>query len=174
MSLEIIIDGYNLINAWHSLKLKFKKSPELAREELIEILANYRKIKKHKITIVFDAYNIYNLLPSKFSSRGINIIFTPTGVTADDFIKEKLKSNGEKYIVVSSDNEIKNCANLNHATPINSDDFISKLEFALYFNTKGVIDDEENFDKRLDTKKKGNPKRLPKKLRRIKHKIKKL
>jgi len=174
MSVEIIIDGYNLIYAWPDLKLKFKQSPELAREELIRFLSNYRKVKKHKITVVFDAYNIYNLLHSEFSEKGIKIIFTPMGVTADEFIKNKVKINGDKYIVISSDNEIKSFSRLHHATPINSEEFIGKLEFALYSDVKGVYEDNEFDEKTLSTRKKGNPKKLPKKLRKIQHKIKKL
>ncbi len=174
MSLEIIIDGYNLINAWKDLKIKFKQYPEIARDELIDILSNYRKIKKHKITVVFDAYNIYNLLPSKFSEKGINIIFTPLNITADQYIKNRVKNNGEKYIVVSSDNEIKDFSKLHKATPVDSEDFIFKLEFAFYADLKGVFKDEVDYNKSLSTKKKGNPKKLPKKIRKLKQKIDKL
>ncbi len=174
MSIEIIIDGYNLINAWTDLKIKFKNSPDIARNELIEILSNYRKIKQHKITVVFDAYNNYNLFTSSFSEKGITIIYTPSGVTADDYIKKLIKDKGSRYIVISSDNEIKNFSSSHNATPVNSEEFIEKLQFSFYFNAKGIMKEEETIEKTLSTKKKGNPKRLPKKLRKIQHKVKKL
>ncbi len=165
MSIEILIDGYNLINKWDILKDKFTKDPENAREFLIEILHHYRRLKHHKIKVVFDAYNSFSLIPSKFSAKGITVIFTPMGETADSYIKKSVSSNGEKYIVVTSDNEIKQFANANGALSLNSEDFIAKLEFAFYLDSKGMENESEEVKRRITTKKKGNPRKLPKKIR---------
>ena len=174
MSLEIIVDGYNLINKWTLLKEKFRINPEEAREFLIEILAHYKRIKKHQIQIVFDAYNSFSLLPSSFPAKGVKVVFTPMGMTADTYIKKKVANHSEKYIVVTSDNDIKNSVEKTGSVHINSEDFIDKLEFAFYINVKGIDDDSDDYLPRLNTKKKGNPKRLPKKARKFKQKINKL
>ena len=175
MSIEILIDGYNLIHSWKFLKNKFKANIEDARDYLIDILASYRKIKKHKVTIVFDAYNTYNYFKSNFPKKGINIVFTAMGETADDFIKKAVSHNGEKFIVVTSDVSIQNYADSYGATFISSEDFIDKLEFTFYFQIKGGFEEDE-FEKPsgISTKKKGNPKKLSKKLRKKLKKINKL
>ena len=174
MSLEIVIDGYNLINKWNLLKEKFRLNPEEAREFLIDILAHYKKIKKHQIQLVFDAYNSFSLLPSSFPAKGIKVVFTPMGVNADTYIKRKVVNHAEKFIVVTSDNEIKKSVEKSGSVFINSEDFINKLEFAFYMDVKGIDDSFDNYSPRLNTKKKGNPKKLPKKARKFKHKINKL
>jgi predicted RNA-binding protein with PIN domain len=173
MPVEILIDGYNLINNWGILKEKFSRNPESARDFLIDVLHHYKKIKHHSVNVIFDAYNSFSLLPSEFSAKGIKIVFTSMGETADSYIKNKVKHHGEKFIVVSSDNEIKNFANSQGAVSVNSEDFIAKLELAFYMDSKGIQDEEEP-NRRLNTKKKGNPKKLPKKLRKNIQKINKL
>ena len=174
MSLEILIDGYNLINKWDILKEKFSKEPDNAREFLIDILHHYKRLKHHKIKVIFDAYNSFSLIPSKFSAKGITVIFTPMGETADKYIKNSVTSNGEKYIVVTSDNEIKNFADAHGALSLNSEDFIGKLEFAFYLDSKGMESEGDEVNRRLTTKKKGNPRKLPKKIRKNLKKIGKL
>ncbi|MBU4321109.1 MAG: NYN domain-containing protein, partial [Nitrospinae bacterium] len=46
---SIIIDGYNLIGIHH-------KDLESQRQRLVERLAEYKKIKGHYITVVFDGW----------------------------------------------------------------------------------------------------------------------
>ncbi len=174
MSVEIIIDGYNLINSWKILQEKFRKVPDEARSFLIEILSHYKNLKHHAVKVIFDAYNSYSLIPSKFSAKGIKVIFTSMGETADSYIKNIVKNHGDKYIVVTSDNEIKNFAIANGAVAVNSEDFIEKLEIAFYMDFKGVDIEDESYKRKIDTKKKGNPRKLPKKKRKQIKKLNKL
>jgi predicted RNA-binding protein with PIN domain len=173
MSVEILIDGYNLIFAWPEIKNKFMQNPDEAREYLASLLSNYRKIKHNKIKLIFDAYNTYNFSSSGFGTKGISIVFTGHGETADEYIKRTISSNGEKFIVVSSDNEIKRFALNHNAVAVKSEEFIDKLELAFLINEKGV-DIEEDYQPKIHTKKKGNPKKLPKKIRKKINKLKKL
>jgi len=65
MSFHIIIDGYNLIRQSCTLAAFDQKDLQLGREVLLDKLAAYKKIKHHKITVVFDAANVFFLFCSK-------------------------------------------------------------------------------------------------------------
>ena len=54
MSVHVIVDGYNLIRQSAALSKFDQTDLQLGREALIDNLAAYKRIKKHKITVVFD------------------------------------------------------------------------------------------------------------------------
>ena len=56
----LIIDGYNIINAWDELKEIAKYSLEDSRDKLIHYMIDYAEFTGKKAIIVFDAYNIKN------------------------------------------------------------------------------------------------------------------
>ena len=51
MAMHLVIDGYNLIGAMTDLA---GMDLEEIREELITRLLAYKRLKKHRITVVFD------------------------------------------------------------------------------------------------------------------------
>jgi hypothetical protein len=156
--MKLIIDGYNLL-----YKL-FKKEPFTLLEEergyLLQLLNAYKKIKKHKLTIVFDGQHF-----DKFNSKGVTVIFTENGITADKYIIDYVREN-KGVVVITSDNEIINCISNFGVEAIKSEIFASKLEEAFYTDLKGV--DEFQEDEYLPGKK------LKKKERRKTKVIKKL
>jgi hypothetical protein len=54
MSIHIIIDGYNLIRNSNSLKAVDRQDMQAGRESLVDMLAMYKRVKSHRITVVFD------------------------------------------------------------------------------------------------------------------------
>jgi len=50
----ILIDGYNVLNKWKSLKKEKQKSIAAARDKLIEIIHKYADFTDAEIKIVFD------------------------------------------------------------------------------------------------------------------------
>ena len=56
----LIIDGYNIINAWNQLKDLSKEDLEGAREKLIHYIIEYAQYTGKKAIVVFDAYNVKN------------------------------------------------------------------------------------------------------------------
>ena len=52
----LLVDGYNIIFAWESLKKIADISLEDARDKLIDILGDYQGYKKINLILVFDAY----------------------------------------------------------------------------------------------------------------------
>ena len=54
MAIHIIIDGYNLIRQSPTLSRLDRQDIASGREALVARLAAYRKLKPHRITVVFD------------------------------------------------------------------------------------------------------------------------
>lgn len=53
----LLVDGYNIIHAWDELReLVEEVSLESARWKLMDMLSNYKGVKKTTIILVFDAY----------------------------------------------------------------------------------------------------------------------
>ena len=87
MSLHIIIDGYNMIRQSPALSTIERQDLQLGREALVDSVAEYKRIKKHKITIVFDGTRAHLLSNRHDTIKGIMIKFSNPGETADTEIK---------------------------------------------------------------------------------------
>lgn len=157
--MQIIIDGYNLLNAL-SYDYLFE------REDLLNLLENYRRQSKNKVTVVFDSYKAGLSSDTKEKKGGVNVIFTALGKTADQKIKEILKQLREGAIVVSSDNDIIYFAKSVNAGYIRSEDFLKRL-----FNTNYKFVEDDYYSNK---NKKGNPRRPKKAERKRLLKLKKL
>ena len=92
----LIVDGYNIINAWDDLKEIAKYSLEDSREKLIHYIIDYSEFTGKKAIIVFDAYNIKNSKEKIEKRKHITIIYTKEYQTADSYI-EKFISTLSKY-----------------------------------------------------------------------------
>jgi predicted RNA-binding protein with PIN domain len=173
MSIHIIIDGYNLIRRSKTLRHLDRQSMQIGREALVDILAAYKKIKSHKITVVFDGAQAAYLSPSRDRIRGIAVEFSRNGESADTLIQRLARKERQKALVVSSDHEVVNSAASFGAASISAEAFEKKITIAVHMDGFMVDKDDQNGWKRT-TKKKGPRKRLPKRKRRNSIKIRKL
>ncbi|WP_270942988.1 NYN domain-containing protein [Romboutsia lituseburensis] len=92
----LIVDGYNIINAWDDLKDIAKNDLEGAREKLIDIIIEYAEFTGRKAIIVFDAYNIKNSKETIENRKHIEVVYTKEHQTADSYI-EKFITSLSKY-----------------------------------------------------------------------------
>ncbi|WP_158212288.1 NYN domain-containing protein [Natranaerobius trueperi] len=83
----LIVDGYNIINAWTNLKQTAEESLEISRLELIEELAKFKNILWKQIIVVFDAHLTKEKKRHTEESSGVMVIFTQEGETADSLIE---------------------------------------------------------------------------------------
>ncbi len=84
----LIVDGYNIINAWPRLRRLIKEAAmDLARLQLIELLASYVAFRDYQTTVVFDAYGQLTPAKQETSPSGIEIYYTSYGETADTVIE---------------------------------------------------------------------------------------
>jgi predicted RNA-binding protein with PIN domain len=176
MAIHIIIDGYNMIRQSPGLSDLERIDIQHGREALIDWLAVYKRIKPHKITVVFDGSNAPALSARRYFLKGIAIKFSRSGETADTVIKRMARQEKEHALVVSSDREIVKAAASHGAATISSPEFEEKLVMAEHMNTKGLALDDEDDEPgwKPSTKKRGPRRRLSKQMRRNKLKISKL
>ena len=105
--MQLIVDGYNVIHAWTSLKrLATGASLEAAREKLIERLAVLGMISGESVTVVFDAHHSAAMANSTDTIDGVRVVFTRRGHSADHAIERlayQAGDAGEVITVATSD-----------------------------------------------------------------------
>ena len=173
MSIHLIVDGYNLIRQSKSFRRLDRQSLELGRDSLVDALAEYKKLKAHKITVVFDGAHAPYLAPARDHVKGIRIVFSRSGNSADSVITRMARVEREKALVVSSDREVVRSSETFGAATISAEEFETKIALAVEMGAAGTDRDEAQGWKPT-TKKKGPRRRLPKRKRRNRSKIKKL
>lgn len=101
----LFVDGYNIINNWSNLRKLSKESLETARNELIDILAEYQSFTGIKVILVFDAHLVKGSMEKNESIKGIHIVYTKEKETADHYIERTLDLIGrtKKVRVATSD-----------------------------------------------------------------------
>ncbi len=107
----LLVDGYNIIGAWNSLKkIRDKDGLEQARQSLLDTLVNYTGYKALETKVVFDAH--YQKTPGykeKYSDS-VSVHYTSYNETADTYIekycasfKRKNPYTSIRIIVATSD-----------------------------------------------------------------------
>lgn len=85
---RMIVDGYNVIHAWPSLKrLLSDASLEAARDRLIERLSVFGLVTGADVTVVFDAHHSTARATSEELIEGVHVMFTRKGHSADHAIE---------------------------------------------------------------------------------------
>jgi hypothetical protein len=174
MPLHIIVDGYNLIRNSTAFKELDRQDIQLGREALMEMLAAYKKIKHHKITVVFDGTDAAIFSRSHDRVKGITVRFSRAGETADDLITRMAAHDREKALIVSSDREITAAASACLAATIGSAEFEQKLFMAGADDSGRSQEDNDAGVQPFSTRKKGPRRRAPKSRRRNRRRIAKL
>ena len=93
----VIVDGYNVIWAWDSLREVAEFSLEKARETLMDILSNYVAFTKTELTLVFDAYLVSDGAGSEITHDGYRVVYTKENQTADAYIERMMHELGPNY-----------------------------------------------------------------------------
>ena len=85
--MKLIVDGYNVIHAWPSLKRLMAVSLEAARDKLVERLSVYGLVTGTDVTVVFDAHHSAARSNAEESVEGVRVVFTRKGHSADQAIE---------------------------------------------------------------------------------------
>jgi predicted RNA-binding protein with PIN domain len=170
MPTHLIIDGYNLLAAVErGRSLPF----ETAREALLRDLAAYRQRKGHALTVVFDAWQRERGIEEHEHRLGVHVIYSKRGERADQIIQRLAQDHGRDCAVVSSDREVRHHAEASGALVLEAREFAEKLQ---------ALSPSRTAHKELDVSdekgpprgpgKPGNPRKLPKALRRRSRQLK--
>ncbi len=173
--MHIIIDGYNLIRQSDSLRQHEKHSLEAGRRALILRLAEYKRKKGHKITVVFDGWDKGPAIEERDRQENISIIYSCRGEKADDVIKRLADSSPEEAVIVSSDREIAAYVARRGKTVLSSPEFVMLMFRAIdELPVRDFASDKEDADINNHFSKKGPAKRLSRARRHAQTKIRKL
>jgi predicted RNA-binding protein with PIN domain len=176
MGLHVIVDGYNFIRRSHHLNELDRQDILLGREALQDMLFAYKKVRRHRITVVFDGQNTLSGvgLAAQPKAKGIRVVFSRNGRSADDVIKKMASREREKALIVSSDNAVHDfCASQGSAV-MHSEDFEQTIYQSLYSSGDELDVEINEGHRKQGTKKKGPAKRLSKKERRHRRRVNKL
>ena len=103
---RLIVDGYNVIHAWPSLKRLLGVSLEDARDKLVERLSVFGLVTGADVTVVFDAHHSNALANAEERVEGVRVLFTRKGHSADHAIERiayAAAGSGDNLTVATSD-----------------------------------------------------------------------
>ena len=95
----LLVDGYNIIFAWESLKELAQTNLDGARGRLMDILSNYQGYRRMHLILVFDAYKVKGNPGSMVHYHNIDVVYTKEAETADQYIEKVTHEIGRKYRV---------------------------------------------------------------------------
>ncbi|MBR2570469.1 MAG: NYN domain-containing protein [Paenibacillus sp.] len=101
----LLVDGYNMIGAWGELKQLSQANLEEARDQLLDMLADYQAYSGRRVVVIFDAYRVPGLGVS-YKQREIQVYFTKEKETADECIERlvrELRHRRRQIYVATSD-----------------------------------------------------------------------
>ena len=125
----VLVDGYNVIHSWDSLRPLSDGDLEASRNALINILCNYRGYRRCELILVFDAYLVKGNTRETEELDGIHIIYTKEAETADMYIeKASLELAKEHRVrVVTSDRMEQLIIIGNGAIRVSSEEFLGEI-----------------------------------------------
>jgi len=168
--MHLIIDGYNLLHVTLPLFQGASEDLQRGREQLIDQLSSYRRKRPCEITVVFDGWRGGWVTERKERNKGIDLIFSKLGETADEVIKRLVKERGSGAVVVTSDRDISRYAQRLSVAVIPSDQFRERIGQSDFGNeARDAFEEEET-----EGSKKGPSRRLSKKQKRLRAALKKL
>lgn len=153
------------------------------RKRMIQDLSLYRKIRRHEIKLVFDAHLSGEIKAHTDQVGGVDVVFTKFKELADQRIIELSRQYKEQAIVVTNDREIIHFIELCGATAIPSEVFEERVQLTLRKSNeqpqvtqwrKPSEDEFKKDDTEAYSSKKGNPRRLPKKIKKYQSILEKL
>ncbi len=103
---RLVVDGYNVIHAWPSLKRLLGVSLEDARDKLVERLSVFGLVTGADVTVVFDAHHSNAMANAEERVEGVRVLFTRKGHSADHAIERiayAATGSGDNLTVATSD-----------------------------------------------------------------------
>jgi uncharacterized protein len=178
--MHVIIDGYNLLGFAGRMGPRSGTRAgdmEAAREALLRDLAAYRQRKSHAVTVIFDGWQQGINVERHEHRTGVEVIYSRRGEKADAVIQRLAEQFGAEAAVVSSDREVTDFARAHGAFILSAAEFAASLAGPMRSSHSGPptawkekMEDDPPMGRRPE--KKGNPKKLPKRLRQRRQRLK--
>jgi len=95
----LIIDGYNIINAWKDIFHPESEPLEDCRDKLLNIMSNYQGYKRINVIVVFDAHLVKGSQEKQEAFDNLTVVYTKENETADNFIERFVHKLGNTYTI---------------------------------------------------------------------------
>ena len=112
---RILVDGYSLLHHWSELAPDKPRHSECARDELVRILQLYSDATGTPVTVFFDGSGKAVRGPKEQAARGVEVLFSRAGQTADQMIERaahRFSAYGEVLAVTNDRAERETVINL--------------------------------------------------------------
>lgn len=126
----LILDGYNIINAFPDLRRRLSTNLESARDGLYALVSDWRR--QHpawEVLVVYDGQGAGSGMAQNNRGRtgGVKTIFTVSAVEADERIKEAIRKQdtSTETVVITRDREILACCR-DHRVRFESPEFLTR------------------------------------------------
>jgi len=171
MAKHVLVDGFNVIRRDPELSYVERMSFYGAQDALIQKLAQYRRGTTHRITVVYDGMRSSNQFRQRTQRNGIQIIYSSQGETADEVIQDLIAADSQHcsaYLVVTADRELARACQAYRVNVVPPEELLrrSRPERLPPKHSDYWFGKREEYGWVGHTKKKGNPRRAPKKRRR--------
>ena len=143
----LIIDGYNVIFAWESLKAMANSNLDLARTRLMDLMSNYSMYMQCETILVFDAYLVPGGEGSRLDYHGIKVVYTKENETGDAYIEKLLANIGrnDRVRVITGDGLIQLAAWRQGVMRMSAREFEKDVD-AAYERMRKMLKDIGNVD----------------------------
>lgn len=92
----LVVDGYNVINAWTELKELADRSLEEARDRLNFVMEEYASFRGVFTIVVYDAYRVRSANERERETKNLRVVYTKEKETADSYIEKWITQLGPK------------------------------------------------------------------------------
>jgi predicted RNA-binding protein with PIN domain len=120
------------MHAWRRLASK-RMSLSSRRDELVRLLCQYADHTGHKVTVVFDGYRLKHQPEILEPTRGVEVLFSERGKTADESIERMAGqvAGRQRVLVVSSDRMVRHTVESFGAQTASAEAFEAEVNSAL-------------------------------------------
>ncbi|MEY9843564.1 NYN domain-containing protein [Streptacidiphilus sp. MAP5-3] len=121
---HLLVDGYNVTKTgWPGMAL------DRQRQQLLRGLGLLAAQTGAEITCVFDGQDLDGPIPMAPPPRGVRVLFSRTGETADELIRRLVRAEpeGRPVVVVSTDREVADGVRKSGARPVPSTMLLRRL-----------------------------------------------
>lgn len=160
----IVIDGYNLIRRSPRLSLLDRRDMEEGREALLTALAAYRRLKGHRVTVVFDGWERGGTSEQVKLTAGLQVVFSRRGERADQTILRFVEKTPAGAVVITSDRAVADEAARIGALVLSTEEFHERLDRALREGNENEFQkDDESISEPTGPRRLKGPARRPSK-----------
>ena len=158
----IVIDGYNVIRRSPQLHPLDRRDLQEGREALLATLAAYRRLKGHRITVVFDGWEQGGISEQVRLTAGLQVVFSRRGERADQVIVRFVEKAPSGAVVVTSDRALADDVARTGALVLSAEEFHERLDLALREGDGGEFQkDDESVPESPGSRRLKGPARRP-------------